>query len=108
MSRKLPLGSMKIRMPRRERPRGSLSMNKPLLLRSVRKDQGLLLDEVVADLVVDLDVRPENLLRGLLDTRHNDVTVGYRKVGRGVVVGPVFLAQRFIGVEPGRLPVLSG
>ena len=80
--------------------RGALAMDEAPLRRAVRQDERLLLNEVVADLVVDLDVRAEHLLRRRADPVDDDVPVGDGEVGGRVVVRPVLPAQRLVCAQP--------
>src|SRR5262249_58619709 len=103
MAGRLPAGAREVGMARGEGPRRALPVDEAALRRAVGEDERLLLHQVVADLVVDLDVGVEYFLRRLADAVDDQVAVGHRVVGGAVVVGPVALPERLLAVEP-RLP----
>ena len=108
MPRRLPASAHEVGVSRGERARRPLAVDEAALRRPVRQDERLLLHEVVADLVVDLDVGAEDLLGCLADASHDDVPVGDGEVRRRVVVGPVLLAEGLVGAQPRVLAAVHG
>jgi hypothetical protein len=103
-----PRRTHQVGVPGGERARRALPVHVPTARAAVGQEQGLVLDEVVADLEVRRERGAEDRVRRVAEGLDDRPPVGDRVVGGGVVVRPVGLAERLVGVEPGLLAPVVG